>query len=191
VAVVDETSGLLIEAIRFSSFRHRTQRRKDALGSAYIHHPIQVMELIWSVGEIRDRDILIAALLHDTIEDTVKPTSVEEANLKQEIFDLFGKEVLEMVLEVTDDKRAVHKVRKQLQIDHAPTLSSGAKIIKLADKTANLQDIIDNPPMFWSKTRKSEYFDWAVEVAAKLRGVNQKLEERFDQVVQAGKTKLA
>jgi (p)ppGpp synthase/HD superfamily hydrolase len=191
VAVVDETSGLLIEAIRFSSFRHRTQRRKDALGSAYIHHPIQVMELIWSVGEIRDRDILIAALLHDTIEDTVKPTSVEEANLKQEIFDHFGKEVLEMVLEVTDDKRAVHKVRKQLQIDHAPTLSSGAKIIKLADKTANLQDIIDNPPMFWSKTRKSEYFDWAVEVAAKLRGVNQKLEERFDQVVQAGKTKLA
>jgi (p)ppGpp synthase/HD superfamily hydrolase len=191
VAVVDETSGLLIEAIRFSSFRHRTQRRKDALGSAYIHHPIQVMELIWSVGEIRDRDILIAALLHDTIEDTVKPTSVEEANLKQEIFDHFGKEVLEMVLEVTDDKRDVHKVRKQLQIDHAPTLSSGAKIIKLADKTANLQDIIDNPPMFWSKTRKSEYFDWAVEVAAKLRGVNQKLEERFDQVVQAGKTKLA
>jgi (p)ppGpp synthase/HD superfamily hydrolase len=191
VAVVDETSGLLIEAIRFSSFRHRTQRRKDALGSAYIHHPIQVMELIWSVGEIRDRDILIAALLHDTIEDTVKPTSVEEANLKQEIFDHFGKEVLEMVLEVTDDKRAVHKVRKQLQIDHAPTLSSGAQIIKLADKTANLQDIIDNPPMFWSKTRKSEYFDWAVEVAAKLRGVNQKLEERFDQVVQAGKTKLA
>jgi guanosine-3',5'-bis(diphosphate) 3'-pyrophosphohydrolase len=191
VAVVDESSGLLIEAIRFSSFRHRAQRRKDTVGSAYIHHPIQVMELIWSVGEIRDRDILIAALLHDTIEDTVKPTSMEEANLKQEIADLFGKEVLAMVLEVTDDKKDLHKVRKQKQIDHAPALSYGAKIIKLADKTANLQDIIDNPPMFWSKARKSEYFDWSVEVAVGLRGVNQKLEERFDQVVQAGKAILA
>lgn len=191
MAVVDESSGLLIEAIRFSSFRHRTQRRKDALGSAYIHHPIQVMELIWSVGEIRDRDILIAALLHDTIEDTVKPTSLEEANLKKEISDLFGKEVLAMVLEVTDDKRNLNKVRKQLQIDHAPTLSFGAKIIKLADKTANLQDILDNPPVFWSRSRKNDYFKWAVEVVAGLRGVNPKLEERFDQVVQAGRELLA
>ena len=133
--VIDETTGLLISAIKFSSFRHRTQRRKDASASAYIHHPIQVMELIWRVGEIRERDILIGALLHDTVEDTVKPTSLEEANLKQEIADLFGKEVLAIVLEVTDDKRKDDKVRKQLQIDHAPMLSFGAKIIKLADKT--------------------------------------------------------
>ena len=157
----------------------------------YIHHPIQVMELIWSVGEIRERDILIAALLHDTIEDTVKPTTIEEANLKQEISDLFGKEVLTMVLEVTDDKRNLNKVRKQLQIDHAPALSYGAKIIKLADKTANLQDILDNPPIFWSNSRKREYFEWAVKVVAGLRGVNPKLEERFDQVVQAGRAILA
>jgi guanosine-3',5'-bis(diphosphate) 3'-pyrophosphohydrolase len=191
VPVLEESTGLLIKAIKFSSFRHRTQRRKDAVGSAYIHHPIQVMELIWSVAEIRDSDILIAALLHDTIEDTVRPTSLEETNLKQEILDLFGKEVLTMVLEVTDDKRNLNKVRKQLQIDHAPTLSYGAKIIKLADKTANLQDIIDNPPMFWSRARKSEYFDWAEQVAAGLRGVNLKLEERFDQVVKTGRLILA
>jgi len=191
VEIVDESSGLLIKAIKFSSFRHRTQRRKDASGSAYIHHPIQVMELIWSVGEIRDRNILIAALLHDTIEDTVRPSSLEESNLKQEIVDLFGKEVLAMVLEVTDDKKKDDKVRKQLQIDHAPALSYGAKIIKLADKTANLQDIIDNPPVFWSRARKSEYFEWAVNVVAGIRGVNPKLEERFDQVVKAGRALFA
>jgi GTP diphosphokinase / guanosine-3',5'-bis(diphosphate) 3'-diphosphatase len=190
VPVLDESAGLLIQAIKFSSFRHRTQRRKDASGSAYIHHPIQVMELIWDVGEIRDRDILIAALLHDTIEDTVRPTSLEEVNLKQEIADLFGKEVLAMVLEVTDDKKKDDKVRKQLQIDHAPALSFGAKIIRLADKTANLQDIIDNPPVFWSRARKSEYFDWAEKVVAGLRGVNPNLEKRFDQVVQAGRAVL-
>ncbi len=67
----------------------------------------------------------------------------------------------------------------------------GAKIIKLADKTANLQDILDNPPVFWSRSRKNDYFKWAVEVVAGLRGVNPKLEERFDQVVQAGRELLA
>jgi guanosine-3',5'-bis(diphosphate) 3'-pyrophosphohydrolase len=186
-----ESTGLLIKAIKFSAIRHRNQRRKDASATAYINHPIQVMELLWFTGEIRDRDVLIAALLHDTVEDTVKPTSLEEAALKKEIADLFGDEVLKMVLEVTDDKTKDHGARKQLQVDHAKTLSYGAKLIKLADKTCNVKDIIDNPPVFWPRIRKTGYFDWAERVVAGLRGVNPALEAEFDEIIREGRLKLA
>ena len=73
----------------------------------------------------------------------MKPTSLEEANLKQEIADLFGVQVLSMVMEVTDDKTKEDKIRKQLQIEHSALLSAGAKLIKLADKICNIEDIID------------------------------------------------
>jgi GTP diphosphokinase / guanosine-3',5'-bis(diphosphate) 3'-diphosphatase len=186
-----ESTGLLIKAIKFSAERHRKQRRKDASATAYINHPIQVMELLWFTGEIRDRDVLIAALLHDTVEDTVRPTSAEEASLKKEIEDLFGTEVLQMVLEVTDDKTKDHSVRKQLQVDHAKTLSYGAKLIKLADKTCNVKDISENPPVFWSRARKTNYLDWAEQVVDGLRGVHPVLEGKFDEVIRQGRLKLA
>ena len=186
-----ENTGLLIKAIKFSAIRHRNQRRKDASATAYINHPIQVMELLWFVGEIRDSDILIAALLHDTVEDTVKPTSLEEASLKKEIADLFGVNVLSMVMEVTDDKTKEDKLRKQLQIEHAVNLSAGAKLIKLADKICNIEDIIDNPPVFWSRSRKNGYLTWAEKVAVGLRGVNPALERRFDEAIRNGRQKLS
>ena len=186
-----ENTGLLIKAIKFSAIRHRNQRRKDASATAYINHPIQVMELLWFVGEIRDSDILIAALLHDTVEDTVKPTSLEEAALKKEIADLFGVKVLSMVMEVTDDKTKEDKIRKQLQIEHAVSLSTGAKLIKLADKICNIEDIIDNPPVFWSRSRKNGYLTWAEKVAVGLRGVNPALERRFDEAIRNGRQKLS
>jgi len=183
MTIIDDNTGLLISAMKFSAFRHRSQRRKDAEGSAYINHPIQVMELIWRVGGIRESDVLIAALLHDTLEDTVKPKSVEKAKLEEEIAGLFSKQVLELVLEVTDDKTKDSEVRKQLQIEHARTLSPGAKLIKLADKTCNVQDIMDHPPVFWCSSRKHEYLDWAERVVNKLRGTNTLMEQNFDRVL--------
>lgn len=186
-----ENTSLLIKAIKFSAIRHRNQRRKDASATAYINHPIKVMELLWFVGEIRDSDVLIAALLHDTVEDTVKPTSLEEASLKNEIADLFGVNVLSMVMEVTDDKTKEDKLRKQLQIEHAVRLSTGAKLIKLADKICNIEDIIDNPPVFWSRSRKNGYLTWAEKVAVGLRGVNPALERRFDEAIRNGRQKLS
>lgn len=187
---ISETTGSLIEAMNYSAIRHRTQRRKDASASVYINHPIQVMKLLWFTGAVRDGDILIAALLHDTVEDTVTPNTLEDEQLKNEIVEKFGEKVLQLVLEVTDDKTKNHQERKQLQIEHASSLTSGAKLIKLADKICNLQDIVDNPPVFWSKGRRSEYISWAERVVAGLRGVNSALEVEFDRVVLQGKQKL-
>ncbi len=170
--------GTFLTALRFSAQRHRDQRRKDAGKSPYINHPIDVVEMLWRVGGISDNRVLVAALLHDLIEDT--KTEPEE------IAELFGAEVLFFVLEVSDDKHLSKARRKQLQIEHAPSLSLGAKQIKLADKISNIYDITHSPPFNWPIERRLEYLDWARKVVAGLRGTNQALESLFDQRLAEG-----
>ena len=175
----EENSGLLLTAINFSADRHRPQRRKDTLKSPYINHPIEVAELLWRVGGIRDQAVLLAAVLHDTIEDT-ETTS-------EEIGSLFGKEVLGIVLECTDDKSLPYLDRKRLQIETAPHKSDKAKLVKLADKICNIHDLNQSPPRWWPKIQKQEYLLWSEKVVAGLRGINQALEALYDQELAAGK----
>lgn len=85
-----------------------------------------------------------------------------------------------MVLEVTDDKSLEKQVRKQRQVEHAPHISTAAKLVKLADKISNLRDILASPPADWSAERKQNYFEWAARVVAGLRGVHPGLESVFD-----------
>ena len=80
--------------------------------------------------------------------------------------------------------------RKRLQIEHAPHLSEKAKVVKLADKIANVMSIVNDPPEGWPLDRKLEYFDWAEKVVAGLRGCNKELEELFDAVVSDGRSEL-
>jgi len=177
-----ENTGQLLNAIRFSAGKHRNQRRRDSVKSPYINHPIDVVQLLWEVGGIRDEDILIAAILHDTIEDT--NTSPEE------IQDTFGEKVLSLVLEVTDDKRLPKAERKRLQIETASQKSHGAKLIKLADKCSNVRDLLVLPPENWSLERRQEYLLWSEKVVAGLRGANAALEEYFDHELSSGKLLL-
>lgn len=176
---MDNTTGILLSALHFSSIKHRDQRRKDAAQSPYINHPIQVVQTLWDVGGVRDESTLVAAILHDTIEDTA--TSPEEIRAR------FGEQVLTLVLEVTDDKSLPQLERKRLQIEHAPHLSPGAKLIKLADKLSNLTDVLHAPPTDWSLQRKQEYLRWTEQVVAGLRGTNPALEQKYDETLEAGK----
>jgi len=174
-----ENTGKLLEAIRFAAEKHRNQRRKDSERSPYINHPVEVVQLLWEVGGVRDVDVLLAAVLHDTIEDTdTRP---------EEIRDRFGEEVLSFVLEVTDDKGLPKSERKRLQIVHAPHKSYGAKLIKLADKSCNVRNLITMPPKDWSLERKQEYLLWGEKVVAGLRGTNAALEEYYDHELSSGK----
>lgn len=175
----EENTGILLTAINFSADRHRPQRRKDTLKSPYINHPIEVAELLWRVGGIRDQAVLLAAVLHDTIEDT--ETTAEE------IGSLFGEEVLGVVLECTDDKSLPYLDRKRLQIETAPHKSEKAKLVKLADKICNVHDLNQSPPRWWPKIQKQEYLVWSEKVVAGLRGVNQELEALYDQELALGK----
>lgn len=172
----------LLQAISFAAKKHSFQKRKGADGEPYINHPVEVTNLLANVGKIQDINVLIAAVLHDTIEDT--ETSGED------ITNLFGAEVCGMVLEVTDDKSLPKARRKELQIEHAPHLSNGAKQIKLCDKISNIRDVTENPPSDWSDKRRLEYVEWGEKVVAGLRGVNEDLENYFDEIVKIAKQKF-
>ena len=163
---------LLLKALAFSAHKHRDQRRKDRAASPYINHPIALATVLTLEGRITDPVILAAALLHDTIEDT--RTSYEELRKA------FGTRVAKIVLEVTDNKRLRKHTRKRMQVEHAPTLSRSAKLVKLADKICNLRDLGDRPPVGWDRRRRREYFDWAKEVTDGMRGTSPRLEAAFD-----------
>ena len=167
----------LITAIAFAADKHRNQRRKDADASPYINHPIALANLLLNEAGVEDQRVLIAAVLHDTIEDT--------DTTEQELVRHFGKDVADIVLEVTDDKALPKAERKRLQIEHAAHISRRAKLVKLADKICNLRDITASPPADWSIQRKQEYFDWAKSVVDELRGVHPGLEHLFDKTYEA------
>ena len=175
-------TAILLQAIEFASRKHSTQRRKDAGASPYINHPIAVTHLLADTGGVTDLVTLVAAVLHDTIEDTETTAS--------ELEEHFGPAVREVVEEMTDDK-ALHKsVRKRLQVEHAPHLSPRAKAIKLADKIANVRDVTEYPPAHWDLARRIEYLDWTERVVAGCRGTNDGLETLYGQVLTQGRVKL-
>ena len=163
---------LLFRALAFAAHKHRDQRRKDAEASPYINHPIALAEVLAGEGGVADAEVLAAALLHDTIEDT----ATTAGELRAE----FGERIAAMVEEVTDDKDLPKAERKRLQIEHAAALSAGAKLVKLADKICNLRDVAERPPAKWDLQRRQEYFEWAKRVIDGLRGAHPALEAAFD-----------
>ncbi len=173
----------LLQALDFAADKHSGQRRKNAENSPYINHPIGVARILAEVGGIEDEQVLIAAILHDTIEDT--------ATTREELEAAFGPVIRGLVDEVTDDKSLPKAERKRLQIAHAGGLSQGATLIKLADKIANVRDLGNAPPADWSPDRLREYLDWAVEVVHACRKVNSRLEAHFAEVVHAARRTLA
>ena len=164
--------GILARALAFAANKHRDQRRKDVDASPYINHPIALFDHLVNVGGITDTEILCAALLHDTIEDT--------ETTEGELTEHFNAFISGIVAEVTDDKSLPKAERKRRQVEHAPHLSTRAKAVKLADKTSNLNDVAHSPPRDWTVKRRREYFDWAKQVIDGLRGDWPLLENAFD-----------
>ena len=131
---------------------------------------------------MRDFEVLAAAILHDTVEDTkTTPDELESA---------FGPRVCALVAEVTDDKSLPKVERKRLVIEHAPHLSAGAKQIKLADASSNVREIGASPPSDWKPERREEYIAWARAVVHGCRGANPALEKHFDEVAAEAETKF-
>ncbi|MGE0311863.1 MAG: HD domain-containing protein [Lautropia sp.] len=163
----------LLDALAFAARKHRDQRRKGAEASPYINHPIALATLLANTGGVTDVEVLQAAVLHDTIEDT--------DTTRDEIAARFGERVASIVAEVTDDKTLPKAQRKTLQVEHAHRMSPGATLVKLADKTCNLRDMSTDPPHDWPLARRREYFDWACRVVAGLPASSAALRAAFDE----------
>jgi (p)ppGpp synthase/HD superfamily hydrolase len=152
---------------------HVHQRRKGSAAEPYVNHLLEVATLVAEATDGKDPDLVIAALLHDSIEDQEVPRAI--------IAKAFGEEVAKLVEEVTDDKTLEKHKRKQLQVERSQKKSHRAKILKLADKTSNLRAIAASPPPQWSVKRRLEYVEWSRKVARGLTGVSEWLEREFDQ----------
>jgi guanosine-3',5'-bis(diphosphate) 3'-pyrophosphohydrolase len=167
----------LIKATDFAARKHRLQKRKDAEASPYINHPLALARVLRLEAGVDDVEVIIAAILHDTVEDT--ETTLEE--LERE----FGPRIAGIVDEVTDDHSLPKAERKRLQVERAPHASPQAKLVKLADKICNLRDVIDSPPARWSLERRRGYFEWAKAVIDGVRGIHPRLEAIFDETYRA------
>jgi len=173
----------LLHAVRYAAHQHRTQKRKGPDGSPYINHPVEAAEILTSIGGITDIDVLRAAVLHDTVEDT--------DSTKEELTQEFSPEVAALVMEVTDNKSLPKAERKRLQIEHTRTMSHGARLIKIADKICNVREVLHSPPDGWVIERRREYVEWAAKVVDGCRGSNTELEKHFDTILQQAREAFA
>jgi guanosine-3',5'-bis(diphosphate) 3'-pyrophosphohydrolase len=180
-AFLDNNSNIdkILNAVAFAAEKHKSQRRKGTVAAPYINHPIAVAKLVTGVGKEYDISVIQGAILHDTIEDT--ETTAEE------LLGLFGKEVTDYVVEMTDDKSIPKSERKRLQVVNAPHKSHGAKLIKICDKISNITDVTNDPPTHWNLQRRNEYLEWAKHVVDALGKVNKDLESLFIERYNRGK----
>lgn len=148
----------IIQAILFAAEKHKFQRRKSD-DSAYINHPLRVMQILIDFN-LANYETLCAAVLHDTVEDT--DTSIEE------IKENFGEEIAGYVAEVTDDKSVPKVLIKKKQIENAKHKSLGGTVVKLADKLDNLRSFETGYPKEWSEDMVQGYKRWCKEVIVNL-----------------------
>ncbi|MCC9621199.1 HD domain-containing protein [Thalassospira sp. MA62] len=164
----------LLKSVDFAARAHRDQRRKGPADEPYINHPIEVSRLIVECEPDTPEDILCAAILHDVIEDC--------GATRDEIAACFNDVIADIVLEVSDDKGLPRDERKAKQIEHAPNLSDGAKLVRLADKVANVGAMLTDTPIGWDRDQILQYVTWAEAVIAPCRVVSTNLSDRFDAI---------
>lgn len=167
----------LSKAIVFAAQCHSGQYRKDGK-TPYINHPLEVMNLVVTNVEKPHSDVLIAAVLHDVVEDT----HVTSSEIKQ----AFGARVAKLVEELTDDKTLSKEERKRIQLSEVHSLSEEGKLLRLCDKICNVYDILYAPPGDWDMVRRMDYLHWSKNVVDKIRGTHNTLETRFDELYAAG-----
>lgn len=163
----------ILAAARFAAEKHAGQKRKGHASEPYINHLIEVAELIAASSETLDTNLVMAGLLHDTLEDTDATT--------QDLKERFGSDVTSLVLEATDDKSLPKETRKALQVETAPHKSPRAQTLKLADKISNLRSLLASPPAEWGSGRKRQYAEWARRVVQGFTAPNGVLKTQFDE----------
>lgn len=176
---IDMYSERMIRAVDFAARAHSTQRRHDVAKTPYINHPIGVAAILVRVARLLGNerqvsDVLVAAVLHDVVEDTI----VTVGDVRAE----FGNDVAAIVASVTDNTSLPKAARKQLQLEHIAVASTAAKLVKLADMLYNLRDLQREMPVGWTIERVQGYFAWKHTMLEAARGTDEALEEALDYV---------
>jgi guanosine-3',5'-bis(diphosphate) 3'-pyrophosphohydrolase len=170
---------LISEAADLAARRHNGMTRKGRGNEPYINHLAEVANLLALVTDGRDAELVGAGWLHDTIEDT--------ETTREELAQKFSARVADLVVEVTDDMSLPKQQRQQKQIEDAPRKSPSAKLIKIADKISNIRARMMPEPSREERDDLAAYAIWAGRVVDGCRGVNARLDAKFDETVEAAK----
>jgi len=166
---------MIIQAAQTATHHHYGQYRKYGTKLPYIFHPMRVAGLV-TLYQDTIPEMVSAAWLHDTLEDT----DYSEIDL----FNTFGQDVYQMVLDVTNPSKnsdANRETRKKIDRDHIAQISEGAKLIKLADRIDNLQDMTKAPTDFIRLyLRESQLL-----LDEALRGIDGSYEYMYENAMQA------
>ena len=166
---------LILSAACFAAQKHSAQRRKGSTAEPYINHLLEVAELLVRTADELDTSLILAALLHDTIEDA--------GVTREELAARFGEDVAALVAEVSDDKSLPKQTRKALQIENAPRKSPRAQALGTADKISNLRSIVSSPPADWSFERKVEYVRWSRQVVGRFADLDGRMAGEFQETI--------
>lgn len=158
----------ITNAISFAIEAHGPQKRKARSSKfvPYMVHPMEVMGILVEAGIypsrnytqdrlIKDENILIAAILHDVLEDTDRT--------ENDIRMMFGSDVLEIVRGLTDNPTQNKEQQREAQLEHMLTASYEVRCIKIADKTSNVRDLVRCPPN-WKLSSVKGYSEHAALV---------------------------
>lgn len=156
----------IVKAAQFARKAHEGQQRKYN-NAPYITHPVRVAGRVATLDE-STVEMVAASFLHDVIEDC----GISYAAL----FDMFGKDVADLVLELTNDKtiQGNRAERKKQNRERFKNASKSAKIIKLVDRIDNLCELD------WSDGFSKLYANESILLLNEsLTGVNAELENEL------------
>jgi guanosine-3',5'-bis(diphosphate) 3'-pyrophosphohydrolase len=157
-------------ALAFAAQRHRDAPRPGA--DPCLAHPIAVAETIVSIGGVTDAVVLCAALLHDVINNTETPPQL--------LIDRFGREIADVVLDISDDMSLPEPQRRRVQIAYAPNLSGRARLVRLADMLCRLQSLAALP-----RAEREAETAFVAQMVGGLSGMNAALEAAADKALLA------
>lgn len=170
---------LVSKAAEFAAHWHTGEKRKARPDEPYINHLAEVANILAEVTEGADAELVASGWLHDTIED--------ELATRAELVSEFGDRIAALVVEVTDDMSLPQVKRRQKQVEDAPHKSPDAKLIKIADKISNVRARIHSSPSAEQRNELAAYTIWAENVVAGCRGVNARLDAKFNETVSAAR----
>ncbi len=171
----EEDAEIVLSAVVFAAEKHKAQTKIDGKNTPYVIHPLEVASYIMSVGHVYSKDVLVAALLHDVMDDT--------GATYEEISSIYGQQVTSYVREMTTKKDIPLKEQKKEQIMKAFHQTPNVAIIKFSDKLSNLGTLARNPPSSWTRDRIDRYFQWAQSVIENLPEANMPLKKEVKKVI--------
>lgn len=174
-SIREEDAGAVFDALVFGAEKHKAQVRSNLKKTPYIIHPMEVADFVMRIGKVYDKNVLMAALLHDVMDET--------GATYEEIENLYGKTVSQYVQEMTVKKDLTLKEQKKYQIIQAFHQTPSVAIIKLSDKLSNLKTLAQTPPASWSRDRIDQYFQWAQSVIENLPEANSFLKQAVRDVI--------